>query len=143
MRLHMTSGFLVVGLGLGGLALVGLRGDVLGDAVSTQYSPPPPPPPSREINLKTPEVRRRAIAPEELPRWDEVASAERRTYLEGRFFAAVAVIEAGGSAARHVLVAQAALTAMRPELYPSAEGRELHRRYEQRLSRAVGEEVVR
>jgi len=62
-------------------------------------------------------------------------------FLEERFAAAVAAIEGGASpAARHTLAAQAALTAMRPELYASAEGRARHRRYELLLERALGDE---
>lgn len=69
-----------------------------------------------------------------------MGSAGRLEFLEERFAAAVAAIEGGASpAGKHTLVAQAALTAMRPELHASAEGRARHRRYELQLERAVGD----
>lgn len=72
--------------------------------------------------------------------WDELASGERMQHLEGRFTAALEAIEGGEQPiAKHVFVAESALTSMRAELYGSAAGRAKHRSHESRLDRALGE----
>lgn len=81
------------------------------------------------------------FAAEDFPEgWDDLSSDERVQNLEARFTAAVTALEARGSPkTEHIVAAEAALTAMRAELYGSARGRVRHREYEDRLDRALGE----
>lgn len=68
---------------------------------------------------------------ETTPEWTALSRSDRLTRLEAQFEAAVADLESGSpeAAAR----AEAALTALRPELYTTPEGREHHIALESRL----------
>ncbi len=70
--------------------------------------------------------------------WDELSSSERMQRLERSFEDALAAIKAGGPPGENVVVAQAALTSMRAELYGTPSGRAKHRSYELSLSHSLG-----
>lgn len=71
--------------------------------------------------------------------WDELGSAERMQYLEGRFGTALAAIEAGEQPIeKHAFVAESVLSSMRAELYDTPSGQAQHRSHETRLDRALG-----
>ncbi|MBX7079430.1 MAG: hypothetical protein K1X88_09610 [Nannocystaceae bacterium] len=74
-------------------------------------------------------------------RWNELAPAERLRVLQDDFEQAVGELEEPRRAEREQVeaqrVAEAALSAMRAELYDSERGRALHQRKEARLERAV------
>lgn len=91
--------------------------------------------------LRSAPLQARPVVLEDIPPgWDELGSAERVAHLEGRFSAAMVAIEAGKQpVAKHVFVAESALTSMRAELYGTASGRARHRLQEVRLDRALGE----
>lgn len=69
-------------------------------------------------------------------RWDALPPATRLHRLQRDFEAAIEAYEDDGDAAQRG-AAEAALTAMRSELYGSARGRALHLEYEQRLEQAT------
>lgn len=72
--------------------------------------------------------------------WDDLRGVERIEYLESRFGAALAAIEAGEQPiTKHAFVAESALSLMRAELYGTAPGRVRHRAYEARLDLTLGE----
>ena len=72
--------------------------------------------------------------------WDGLEREQRVEHLEARFIAALAAIEAVDNPGHeHIFTAQAALTAMRPELYSTTAGRARHRDHERSLSHALGE----
>lgn len=71
--------------------------------------------------------------------WDDMSRTQRVRHLEKRFVAAVAALEAGPQRNEDVLIAQAALTSMRAELYGTRAGRARYRQYESRFDSAIGE----
>ena len=65
--------------------------------------------------------------------WDSLLSSERVDVQRRRFAKAIAAAKAGVSVPANLLVAQDALSAMRPELYETDAGRAEHRGYEAEL----------
>lgn len=147
MQIRTAHGLLLAGLVLGTSMLVG-RGRDAGTL--------PPDEGPRAVPTLNPEPRKvqssipsptlpppllNNFAAEDVPEgWDDLGSDERVQQLEARFTAAVTALEARGSPkTEHIVAAEAALTAMRAELYGSARGRARHREYEDRLDRALGE----
>ena len=132
-------GLLAASCSLGGVCLAwhllsGPHADEV-RAPPAEITPAPPPPQARALVADdlTP-------GPDELPNWDEAPSDDRLKVLEERFAVALAALEAGSPRTQHVVKAQAALTAMRAELYGTASGRARHRRHELQLERALGEQ---
>ena len=136
MNSYTIRALLTACLGLGGVCLVWrLMSETPADEVRV-------PPAETSPALPLPQVRTRVVSdvsppPDDLPNWDVAGSEDRLKLLEGRFAVAVAAIEAGSPNTEQ---AQAALTAMRPELYGTPAGRARHRHFEQQLERALGEQ---
>lgn len=132
-------GLLAASLGLGGVCLAWhlLSGPPADEVhvLPVEVTPAPSQPRTHALV-----VHDRTPGPDELPNWDEVPSDDRLKVLEGRFAVAIAALEAGSPRAEHEVKAQAALTAMRAELYGTPSGRARHRGHEFQLERALGEE---
>jgi hypothetical protein len=66
-------------------------------------------------------------------RWDGLAPNERTRELRTRIEIAIAAMRKGENRQVHAAVADTALTALRAELYSTAEGREQHQRLEEQV----------
>lgn len=162
MDLAKTSGWLVACVALGGAFQVWRGWD--GDEPHPQravrqveaVAPPRIRPPSiaantngRPVNVEqsqgTALQQANILAADDLKQeWDELGSAKRMQYLEGRFGTALAAIEAGEQPiAKHAFVAESVLSSMRAELYDTPSGQAQHRSHEARLDRALGGVVPR
>lgn len=132
-------GLLIASLALGGAVLT-WRGLVVGphqqdtpfvEAATTSK-------PARDRSAASLQIH---AAHDALPAdWDGLPREQRVEHLEVRFIAAVAAIEAAEKpSSEHINAAQAALTAMRSELFSTTAGRARHGDHERLLSRALGE----